>query len=438
MWNGELRFLPYTDANSDPECFFLLFPCGEMGWDGSWEPKKAKTEHPQKIAAVPAHSPKEMEIEKKKEIEMDFEEDDEFACTRTPLDTRMGRERGEVEEEEEENGMEEMEGGEKETDKFEKDMSPRESNIQEESTKENSPPFFEHPDDPRAGADGFDSDYSEIERDQEQGIEGADEENKHHKPRKIPSCRCFYATRLFERDGENQWSPILYARRLLEQYIVMSWLKVENTRLDYYRFHQSRLRCISKQGAMDQVEGDHLEFNAAPDDSERVILPPSYTYGPRYLRRNYLNAVELAIKKGPPHYFLTITCNLFWREIQENLHKKGDYGPAETAYDRPDLVVRVFKLKLDYLMQRLRDGALGTFIWGSYRVEFQQRGLPHAHIVFRVAQPYAPKTPAIIDRIINAYSPDPRTHPNLFNKVKQYMMHPKCGETSTCWNHSKK
>jgi hypothetical protein len=71
---------------------------------------------------------------------------------------------------------------------------------------------------------------------------------------------------------------------------------------------------------------------------------------------------------------------------------------------------------------------------GSYRVEFQQRGLPHAHIVFRVAQPFAPRNPAVIDRIINAYSPNPRTHPNLFQKVKQYMMHTKCGENSTCWN----
>jgi hypothetical protein len=46
MGSGELRFLPYTDPHSDPVCFFLLFPCGEVGWDGSWEPAK-KTEQPE-------------------------------------------------------------------------------------------------------------------------------------------------------------------------------------------------------------------------------------------------------------------------------------------------------------------------------------------------------------------------------------------------------
>jgi hypothetical protein len=377
MGNGELRFLPYTDANSDPVCFFLLFPCGEMGWDGSWEPKEKKKGQPPSLDAVPANPPKEMEIEKEKNKEVQYEEeeeDEEFVYTRHPLGTHGRWKEGEKEEEGERMEKEEEEEEENGRGRPKKKGRRWESNIQNQDTEKDILPFLPHPDDPRAGADGFDSDYSEIKRDREQGIEGENDTTKHHKPRKIPSCRCFYATRLFEREGDEQWSPVLYARRLLKQYIVMSWLKVENTRLDYYRFHQSKLRSLSKKGAMDQVDGDHLEFNASPEDSRCVILPPSYTYGPRHLRRNYLNTVELSIKKGTLHYFLTVTCTPFWREIQENLHPKGDYGPAKTAYDRPDLVVRVFKLKLDYLMRRLRDGAMGTFIWGSYRVEFQQRG----------------------------------------------------------------
>jgi hypothetical protein len=327
----------------------------------------------------------------------------------------------------------------------EQDETDEERDEKKKNEKKRPPPRPEQddadeefdPTDPRAGAAGFDSDYSEKERDEEQDIEGEEEPNKHHQPRKFPSCRVFYAARLFERPGEDQWSPILHARRLLEQYIVMSWLKVENTRLDYYRFHQPKLRSLSFNGAMDQVEGDHLEFNDTPEDSRRIILPPSFIYGPRHLTNNYYNTLELAIKEGSPHYFFTVTCNPYWKEIQENLQKKGPHGPGETAYDRLDLVVRVFKLKLDYLIDRLRKGDLGTFIWGTYRVEFQQRGLPHAHIVFRVAQPFAPTNPAIIDRIISACSPDKNTQPNLYKKVHDLMMHTKCGPTASCYDHLK-
>jgi hypothetical protein len=313
----------------------------------------------------------------------------------------------------------------------EEGLGNEEMNVDVEEDPLPFPPDLE---DPRVGVAGFDSDYSELQRDEEQDIDGEREPSKHHAPRKIPSCRCFYAARMFDRAGEYQWSPILYARRLLEQYIVMSWLKVENTRLDYYRFHQPRLRCLSYAGGMDQVEGDHLEFNAAPPDSRRVILPPSYTYGPRRLTQNYYNCLECAMKEGDPHYFFTVTCNPYWKEIQENLHPRGAYGPAETAYDRPDLVVRVFKQKLDFLMSRLKAGDLGDFVWGTYRVEFQQRGLPHAHIVFRVTQPFAPTSPAVIDRIINACSPNPKSQPHLYQKVKQFMMHTKCGENASCYD----
>jgi hypothetical protein len=426
MGNGELRFLPYTDANTDPVCFFLLFPCGEMGWDGSWHPaEKKKTKETNERA-------QNVEDGVRETREPPFAPQPQLPLPSQSV-LNQSEDNGGMHKE---NENEEDEDGSLVTPH---PKSPPPPSDAETVGKDGEPvedplPFAPDPLDARAGADGYDSDYSELERDQEQDIEGDNEPQKHHTPRKIPSCRCFYATRLFERAGDERWSPILHARRLLEQYIVMSWLKVENTRLDYYRFHQPRLRSLSFNGAMDQVEGDHLEFNAAPEDSRRVILPPSYSNGPRHLNNNYYNTIQLGVKEGAAHYFLTVTCNPFWPEIQENLATPGPYGPAETAYDRPDLVVRVFKQKLDFLMKRLQEGDLGTFIWGTYRVEFQQRGLPHAHIVFRVAQDYAPTNPAIIDRIINAYSPDPNTQPNLYKNVQTYMMHTKCGENATCWD----
>lgn len=49
--------------------------------------------------------------------------------------------------------------------------------------------------------------------------------------------------------------------------------------------------------------------------------------------------------------------------------------------DRPDIVARVFYLKLKALMQDLQAGALGKTVAYMHVVEFQKRGLPHAHIL---------------------------------------------------------
>jgi len=50
-------------------------------------------------------------------------------------------------------------------------------------------------------------------------------------------------------------------------------------------------------------------------------------------------------KFGYPDLFITITCNVNWSEIREFVLAKG-----LSALDRPDIVCRVFKMKLDEMM----------------------------------------------------------------------------------------
>ncbi|KAK1378851.1 hypothetical protein POM88_025595 [Heracleum sosnowskyi] len=51
------------------------------------------------------------------------------------------------------------------------------------------------------------------------------------------------------------------------------------------------------------------------------------------------------------------------------------------ARDRPDIICRVFKIKLDMLLEDLtQKHVLGKVIGVAYTIEFQKRGLPHAHI----------------------------------------------------------
>ncbi|TKR69685.1 hypothetical protein L596_021812 [Steinernema carpocapsae] len=52
-----------------------------------------------------------------------------------------------------------------------------------------------------------------------------------------------------------------------------------------------------------------------------------------------------------------------------------------------------------------KKGMFGEVSWYVYSVEFQQRGLPHAHIVISLADQNKPKTPEDIDKICQAELP---------------------------------
>jgi hypothetical protein len=77
-----------------------------------------------------------------------------------------------------------------------------------------------------------------------------------------------------------------------------------------------------------------------------------------------------------PDLFITMTCNPRWREIEDELL------PGQTAQDRPDVVARVFKLKMESFL----DAVLKVQIYGEVSghmavVEWQKRGLPHLHLL---------------------------------------------------------
>ena len=61
------------------------------------------------------------------------------------------------------------------------------------------------------------------------------------------------------------------------------------------------------------------------------------------MQQNYQDAMAIVRTCGFPDYFITMTANPAWPEVAAQLR------PWETAADRPDIVARVFKSKLDEL-----------------------------------------------------------------------------------------
>ena len=135
------------------------------------------------------------------------------------------------------------------------------------------------------------------------------------------------------------------------------------------------------------------------------------------------DSLALARYFGRPDYFFTVTTNPKWPEITAQLK------PGQTPKDRSDIVTRVFREKLKMLVQHIKKkGVFGRHVAHVYTIEFQKRGLPHAHILIFVDDRSHLRTPEQVDAMICAEIPDPQTHRRLYNLVTTHMIHTSCGD----------
>ena len=216
------------------------------------------------------------------------------------------------------------------------------------------------------------------------------------------------------------FSSLFYGKKLFQQYAVDAYVKIEGQRLAFFRNNQNKLR--SEQY---DVLHEH-ETNLGNDHNVRpgrvVVLPSTYVGSPRALKENFEDAMAIIKKYGKPDLFITFTCNPKWREITENLY------PGQTANDKPDLVTRVFKLKLNNLLNDIyKQGVLGKVVIHVQVIEFQKRGLPHIHILLHFANDDKLETAHDINNLISAEIPDPTVNRELYDVVKTCMIHGPCG-----------
>ncbi|KAI9118735.1 hypothetical protein K1719_010180 [Acacia pycnantha] len=88
-------------------------------------------------------------------------------------------------------------------------------------------------------------------------------------------------------------------------------------------------------------------------------------------------------------------------------------------------------MKLHKLMHILKDEKIfGTIKAEVYTIEFQKRGLPHAHIILWLSEADKVRTPTDVDKIISAEIPCKDADPELYELVRSYMIHGPCGRSS--------
>ncbi|XP_065640419.1 uncharacterized protein LOC136073017 [Hydra vulgaris] len=203
-------------------------------------------------------------------------------------------------------------------------------------------------------------------------------------------------------------------------YAVDAYVKIEGQRLAFIRNNQNKLRSEQYDTIHEYVNDVAINLNVRP--GRVVILPSSYVGSPRALKENFEDAMAIIKKYGKSDLFITFTCNSKWREITENLNS------GESATDRPDLVCRVFKMKLKcFLGDIFKHGVLGKVVSHVQVIELQKRGLPHVHILLHFVNDDKLETAEDIDSLISAEIPDQTVNPELFEIVKTCMIHGPCG-----------
>ncbi|KIL54493.1 hypothetical protein M378DRAFT_1055673 [Amanita muscaria Koide BX008] len=228
----------------------------------------------------------------------------------------------------------------------------------------------------------------------------------------------YYAYRFHQHTNES--NHIFLGRTLFQKYAVDAWSQIEQSRANFIRHNQDKLRVELYRGLVDAVNrNDHANLDQL---GRRVILPSSFVGGSRYMYQLYQDSLALARYFGKPDYFFTVTANPQWPEICNALL------PQQQAKDRPDLVTRVFREKIRMLLEDLKKGgALGKHVGHVYTIEFQKRGLPHVHILIFMAAESHIHDAGMVDQVISAQIPDPQTHPVLHQLVTTLMVHRPCG-----------
>ncbi|GBP75982.1 hypothetical protein EVAR_32233_1 [Eumeta japonica] len=179
--------------------------------------------------------------------------------------------------------------------------------------------------------------------------------------------------------------------------------------------NQAKLRSEEYIHLRDAINADGNAHNVG----RTTILPATYVRSPRHMHEYAQDAMSYICHYGTPDLLITFTCNPQWTEIRQELFI------GQSPIDRHDITARVFKRKLKSLMDFIvKQHVFGETRCWMYSVEWQKRGLPHAHILIWLVETIKSNE---IDDVISAEIPDNDEDPLLYEIVTKNMIHGPCG-----------
>jgi hypothetical protein len=123
----------------------------------------------------------------------------------------------------------------------------------------------------------------------------------------------FYAYRKVVRDIN--FNRILRATTLFHQFLVGIYAKIETERLNFLKHNQRQLRAENYIHLKDSVDREGAQREVR-DVGRVVLLPSSFTGGPRYMHERTHDAMTYVRKHERPDLFITVTCNSSWGPVK--------------------------------------------------------------------------------------------------------------------------
>jgi hypothetical protein len=232
----------------------------------------------------------------------------------------------------------------------------------------------------------------------------------------------YYAYKLHDRPGE--FNTPLRCGWGTQAYQVDAYCCIERERIDHYRTKgfQRKYRSTTYSSLSSCVSNGIWSGSSA---GQRIILPASFTGGPRYLYQKYQDCIGICRKFGCPDLFVMFTSNAAWPEIFAALPL------GLTPSDQPEIVDHVFEMKLNFLMDDIiKRDFFGPINASVYTIKFQKRGLSHAHIIIWLKKD-RPWDASMVDAFISAQLPNPADDPIGYEAVSSFMVHGPCGARVT-------
>lgn len=152
--------------------------------------------------------------------------------------------------------------------------------------------------------------------------------------------------------------------RLFQQYVVDSFAMIEQARLWWFRTHQTTLRSELYSHICDYLQKGDGDSNSI---GKSFILPAGFVGSKRYMQQNFQDALAVCRYVGHPDIFLTMTTNPLWDEITQMMK----VIPHATPQNSPDIIARVFHLKLQQLVDDIRKKSFfGKCVGGNINFTF--------------------------------------------------------------------
>ena len=113
------------------------------------------------------------------------------------------------------------------------------------------------------------------------------------------------------------------------------------------------------------------DMDQSGDNSIDIELPASFLGSRKWVSEETADSLALAHCYGKPSYFITMTCNPEWPEIQNRLQ------PGQNVSDIPVVVAWAFKIQLQHLLQIVQT-CFGHLVCMVKVIKFQKCGFLYA------------------------------------------------------------